>query len=252
MIHMKKFDYDSFYDEVGTQNGWDFSSIRSFLEGVTWDFYEEVRKRCKKTDVLLDVGTGGGEHILRIAQELFFLIGIDLSEGMVETAKVNLEQSKASNVKFFQMSSYDLQFPKGFFDVVSCCQAPFSAAEVEKVLKSGGVFLTQQVSEADKLNIKEAFGRGQSYGQQDGTLKEKYIRELKEAGFRHIQSFEYDAAEYFERPEDLIFLLKHTPIIPDFGQDKQDFEILKDFIQNNQNDKGIRTNSKRILLIAKK
>lgn len=249
---MKEFDYEYFYDKVGKINGWDFSNIKCSSEGVKWDFYEEVIKRCKKTDVLLDIGTGGGENLLRIASSLFFLIGIDLSSGMLETAKANLQKSDVYNVRFVQMDADRLQFPNGFFDVVSSRHAPFSSTEVIKVLKSGGWFLTQQVSEADKLNIKNAFGRGQADEKTDGALKEKYISELGEAGFSEIQSFEYNAIDYFKRPEDLIFLLTSTPTIPNFGEDKKDFEILNEFIEKNRNVKGIQTNSKRFLIIAKK
>ncbi|RCW76845.1 class I SAM-dependent methyltransferase [Saliterribacillus persicus] len=249
---MEKLDYEEFYDKVGKTNGWDFSKIQSSSEGVSWDFYEEVIKKCKKTDVLLDIGTGGGEKIIKIAPQLSFLIGIDLSKSMLETALSNQEKSSASNIRFFQMSSDDLKFPTGFFDVASSCHAPFSSSEVSRVLKSGGLFLTQQVSEADKSNLKEAFGRGQAFNETDGSLKKQYIKELSEAGFSDIHSFEYNASEYFKGPKDLIFLLKHTPIIPNFGQNREDFEILNDFIEKNQTEKGIRTNSKRFLIIAKK
>lgn len=34
-----------------------------------------------------------------------------------------------------------------------------------------------------------------------------------------------------QRPEDLIFLLKHTPTIPNFGRDKNYFNILRNFIE---------------------
>jgi SAM-dependent methyltransferase len=241
-----------FYDKIGKINGWDFSELQVTTEGVKWDFYEEVTKKCKSSDILLDVGTGGGENVLRIASSLLFLVGIDLSSGMMETAQSNLRKSKVLNVRFSQMSSDNLQFPAGFFDVISSCHAPFVSTEIAKVLKNGGIFLTQQVSEADKLNLKTAFGRGQSFGEVDGMLKEKYIKELKEAGFTEVQSFEYDATDYFQRPEDLIFLLKHTPIIPDFGQEEKDLDILSDFIENNHTEKGIRTNSKRFLIITNK
>lgn len=241
-----------FYDKVGKINGWDFSKLQITTEGVKWNFYEKVRKRCKSSDILLDVGTGGGENVLKIASSLLFLVGIDLSSGMVETAQSNLRKSKVFNVRFSQMSSENLQFPAGFFDVISSCHAPFVSKEITKVLKNGGIFLTQQVSEADKLNLKNAFGRGQSFGEVDGTLKERYIKELKEAGFTKVQSFEYDSTDYYRRPEDLIFLLKYTPIIPNFGQGEKDLGILSDFIENNRTEKGIRTNSKRFLLIANK
>ncbi|WP_245630336.1 class I SAM-dependent methyltransferase [Amphibacillus sediminis] len=221
-------------------------------EGVKWDFYEEVINKCSDQDILLDMGTGGGEGILKIAPSLLLLIGIDLSSEMIKTAKSNVKKSGASNVRFFQMSSEKLQFPNEFFDVISCRHAPFSSREVFKVLKSGGYFLTQQVSEADKWSLKQSFGRGQAFTKADGTLKEQYIRELSDTGFSEIKSYEYNAADYYQRPEDLIFLLKHTPIVPYFGQNNNDFEILKGFIERNITDKGIRTNSKRFLIIAKK
>lgn len=249
---MNQMDYESFYNKVGKLNGWDFSNLMPISEGIKWDFYEEVIGRSENTDVLLDIGTGGGENLLKISPSLLFIIGIDLSNGMIEKAESNLKNSNVSNLRFFQMSSKDLQFPSGFFDIISSRNAPFSSKEVFKVLKNGGFFLTQQVSESDKFNLKKAFGRGQSYNEKDGALKERYIQELYEAGFSNVQSYEYDAIEYYQRPEDIIFLLKHTPIIPNFGQDKNDFEILSDFIEKNRTEEGIRTNSKRFLVIGQK
>ncbi|OKP80107.1 SAM-dependent methyltransferase [Paenibacillus helianthi] len=247
---MNELEYKDFYDKVGKINGWDFSKLQVTSEGIEWNFYEEVIRRSKGTDVLLDVGTGGGENVLSIASSFHSVFGIDISSGMMETAKSNLNKANVSNVEFKQMSSDHLEFPFDSIDVVSCCHAPFFSNEVGKVLKNGGTFLTQQVSEGDKLNLKNAFGRGQAFGVVDGTLKETYIRELKEAGFQSVESFDYNAVDYYHRPEDLLFLLKHTPIIPHFGYEDKDFQILNDFIENNQTPKGIITNSKRFLIIA--
>ncbi|MFD1175807.1 class I SAM-dependent methyltransferase [Paenibacillus puldeungensis] len=249
---MNEKEYKDFYDKVGKTNGWDFSHLRVKSEGAIWGFYEEVTKSCNGSEVLLDIGTGGGENLLNIASSFFFGIGIDISGGMMETAHSNLNKSKLSNVRFFQMSSDQLQFPSEFFDIISCCHAPFFASEAVRVLKKRGHFFTQQVSEADKLNLKRAFRRGQAFGEVDGTLKDRYVGELKEAGFSKVESFDYDAIEYYERPEDLLFLLNHTPTIPYFGQNNQDFDILHEFIENNWTPKGIRTNSKRFMIVAAK
>ncbi|MFK4413043.1 hypothetical protein ABH961_001580 [Bacillus sp. RC251] len=150
------------------------------------------------------------------------------------------------------MDSEALVFPHAHFDIASSCHAPFTATELSKVMKKDAVFLTQQVSEHDKLNLKEAFGRGQCLGERDGTLKEKYMRELSSAGFERVQVSEYDVTDYYSSPEDLIFLLKHTPIIPNFGEEEEDFTILQKFIDANSSEKGIRTNSKRFMMIAVK
>jgi SAM-dependent methyltransferase len=249
---MNELDYKNFYDRVGKSNGWDFSKVRCISEGEMWDFYNEVSQRCKKTDILLDIGTGGGEALLSISEAALYLVGIDNSVGMMETAIANLLSSGKSNVRILQMDADNLHFPKCFFNVVSCRHSPFCAKEVAHVLIDGGIFLTQQVSEDDKLNIKHAFGRGQSFGVQDGTLKDRHIAELSAVGFKNIQYFEFDATEYYRTYEDLVFLLKHTPIIQNFGKSENDFTVLKKFIEENQTSKGIKTNSKRFMIIAHK
>lgn len=245
-------EYQNFYDQIGMDIGWDFSSLQCVTEGVLWDFYKEVTARCRQSDILLDIGTGGAEKLLSIAHCASLLVGIDNSEGMMSTAAHNLSAKGFHNVRLHTMDSDQLQFPDGFFNIISCRQAPFSAQEVARVLTKDGVFLTQQVSELDKWNIIQAFGREQHDGSDRTTLLQKYTAELREAGFTNIQVSEYNATEYYQREEDLIFLLKHTPIIPQFGQEPADFEVLSQFIRENRTDKGIMTNSARFMVIAKK
>jgi hypothetical protein len=60
-----------------------------------------------------------------------------------------------------------------------------------------------------------------------------------------MEAFEYEATEYYQEPEDLLFLLKNTPIIPNFGKEESDRPIIERFIEKNQTHRGIRTNSKR-------
>ncbi|QIW19616.1 class I SAM-dependent methyltransferase [Bacillus thuringiensis] len=249
---MNELEYKNFYDEVGRLNGWDFSKIKCETVGDTWDFYREVKERCKPSHILLDVGTGGGENVLNIASSAKLLVGIDNSNGMIEKAHSNLRKSDVQNVEFLQMDSEALAFPHAYFDIASSFHAPFAASELAKVMKKGAFFFTQQVSERDKLNLKEAFERGQCLGERDGILKEKYMRELSSAGFELVQVSEYDVTDYYSTPEDLIFLLKHTPIIPRFGKEEEDFTILQKFINANSSEKGIRTNSKRFMIIAVK
>src|SRR5947208_3558009 len=107
---VNELEYKSFYDKVGRLNGWDFSKIKSETVGEIWDFYGEVKERCKPSDILLDVGTGGGENVLNIASWAKLLIGIDNSNGMIETAHSNLKKSGVQNVEFLQMGSEALTF----------------------------------------------------------------------------------------------------------------------------------------------
>lgn len=251
-------DYADFYERVGRTNGWNFSSMNVFSEKIGWNFYEEVVHHTQPSDLLLDIGTGGGEGILSIAEEALLLVGIDLAQGMIETAQQNLRAAGAhsagthSNVRFLQMDAEKLAFPDSFFNVVSSRHSRFSASEVFRVLDTGGIFLTQQVSEHDKSNISEVFGRGQSLGIQPGTLMERYKHELHEAGFHDIQAREYNVVEHYATPEDLLFLLTHAPIIPDFGKVETDVERFQQFVKKHRDEKGIRTNSARFMITARK
>lgn len=249
---MNELEYRNFYDRVGKLNGWDFSRVKCQSEEVAWDFYDVVRQNCKKSNILLDIGTGGGEALLSIADAALMLVGIDNSQGMIQTAQANVMSSHVSNVRILHMDADHIQFPDGFFQVISSRHSGFHPKEVARVLAEGGCFLTQQVGEADKLNLKRAFGRGQSFEIPDGTLMNQYMTQLNEAGFCEVQSFEYDAIDYYETYEDLVFLLKHTPTIPNFSQTAEDFTILRQFIEEYQTSKGIRTNSKRFMIIARK
>jgi len=244
---MNASEYKALYHQVGELSGWDFSRVNCVTEGPDLDFYEEVRKVCGKTDLLLDIGTGGGERVLPLANDVLLLVGIDHDAGMVRAA--NRNANGAPNVRFLQMEADRLEFPDGFFNVISCRQSEFDAEEAARVLGPGGRFLTQQVSEGDKLNIKRAFGR--EIGK-PGALRDRCVRELTEAGFRDINVIEFTVFEYFQSPADLIFLLKHTPTLPDFGQSDEHFEILDRFIRENRTEKGIRTNMERFILTARK
>lgn len=237
---MKESEYRAFYDRVGPDNGWDFSRMKYESQGIAWDLYKEVAGHCAPHDLLLE-----------LADAALLLIGVEQSAGMMQRAAANLAASDQRNVRILQMDARALQFPDGFFNIISCRHAPFSASETARVLAPDGVFLTQQVSEGDKWNLVQAFGREQER-QPDGTLLNRYTEELHAAGFRHIHSDEYDAVEYYATVEDLIFLLKHAPIIRNFGGQAEDFAILDRFVQEYGTDQGIQTNSKRFKIVARR
>jgi len=245
-------DYKNLYEKAGKRIGWDFSHLKTTEVGQGWDFYTEVLKKVKSTDSVLDIGTGGGERILKIAKHFKSVYGIDHSQSMVSTVKENLSKTKLKNVQFSMMDSSKLDFPNNSFDIVTDRHCDFNPSEVFRVLKKGGYFFTQQVSEDDQMNIKKAFGRGQNYGTSDGTLKNKYLKQMRKLGFSKIEDFDYNLKIIYKTDKDYIFLLRYTPTIPEFGKKKKDFDILRKFIEENKTKKGIATNSKRFMIVAVK
>ncbi len=247
---MKPKDFRQLYLRVGAEMGWDFSRLNYTSEGVKWNFYREVSRKLSADSLWLDLGCGGGEKILRLVPRVQLLVGIDYSDTMVETARKNLAASDAANARFFVMDTGDLQFPDGFFDIVTARHCDFSPAEAGRVLRSGGTFMTQQVDIDDKANLVELFDRGERAGL-ESPLGEYYARQLEAHGFKDVELDYYDADEYFHSVEDLLFLLKNTPIVPGFGK-PGDFELFEKFVQENTTERGIITNAHRSLITARK
>lgn len=247
-------DYKKVYNKVGSISGWDFGKISKRTKAVDekWDYLKLVMKYLNKDTYLLDIGTGGGEKLIDFAKAVRKAVGIDHSEGMISTANRNLKKSGLENIQFINVdSTKKYPFLNDSFDLVICRHAPFNSEEIFRVLKSGGFFITQQVGEKDKENIKNIFGRGQSFGEKPGNAQKRYVNELKKAGFRILSADTYNATEYYEDISDVIFLLRNTPIVNKLEIDK-DLDYLKQIEDKFTTNKGIRTNSYRYLIVAKK
>jgi len=239
------------YRKPGKVRGWDFSQIKFSSEGPRINYCRVVESHLDKNQKLLDIGTGGGEKFLKFAPKVKEAIGIDVDPKMIKTARENLRKSGLSNVKFEVCDSEKLRLGDQEFDVVIDRQAPFNPKEVARVLKPGGVFITQQVSEGDKLNFKEIFRRGDSYGIKSGTLKNRYLGELRKAGMEIIEEKTANTIEYYRSMDDVIFLLANTPIVPDFDFEREQ-DKLKQIEERFTTEKGIKTNAERFLIVAKK
>lgn len=75
--------------------------------------------------------------------------------------------------------------------------------------------------------------------------------ELAAARFKILRDNTYDSIEYYADMKDLIFVLRNTPIIPGFDIDK-DHRFLEEIDDKYKTQFGIKTNSARYLIIAKK
>ena len=245
-------DYKEFYERVGKEIGWDFSRVKTISEGEKWDFYDVVSAKLKKTDLWLDLASGSGERLIHYAPKSLLLVASDFTAGMIEKAKDNIGKIGHSNIRFLKIDAYNkIDFPDDFFDIISVRHSHFNSSEVARILKPNGLFLTQQVEYKDKENFVSYFGRHQCENSTN-LLARRYAEELTQLKFSEVIIDEYDADEYYEGYEDVLFFLKNTPVVPDFGKFEDDFKALDRFIKDNSTEKGIKTNSHRSILIARK
>ena len=124
------------------------------IDNSPFQYFNEINKESKEK-IILDIGTGGGEKILNNIKNAKLIIGTDFSKEMIKRAK---ENSKARNdVMFFEMDSNEIKFPTGFFDIVSARHTPFNTNEVFRVLKNGGILISEQVDELSLIHILKRF-----------------------------------------------------------------------------------------------
>lgn len=238
-----------FYNE--TKN-WDFSNINCITEQITnWDFYNKIQENSNENSICLDLGTGGGEKLLKKYPAVRLVIGTDFSKEMIKTAKENLIKSKRKDVRFILMNNLKMNFPEGMFDIISARHTIINAKQIYKCLKEDGILVIEGVDKKDCWDLKKLFKRGQGYKDKIAISKKDDI-DLINAGFSNIEKKEIIEFEYYKTPEDLMKLLLKTPILNQNGRKIIEKEQFDKYVKYHQTEKGIKL--KRILygIVAKK
>ena len=144
-------------ESIAQIQGWDFSHIRGRYEeedSLPWDYEAIIRELLRDDMKLLDYDTGGGEFLLslrhpygntaategyppnvQLCRERLLPLGIDLRDC-----------ADASRVPFDDAS----------FDLILNRHGDFDAAEIRRMLKAGGYFVTQQVGSENGRELVEA------------------------------------------------------------------------------------------------
>ena len=148
-------------------------------------------------DVVLDLGSGGGIDVLLSAQRVGptgFACGLDMTDEMLELARANAAEAKATNVEFLCGRIEAIPLPDASVDVViSNCvinlspDKPAVFAEVFRVLRAGGRIGVADVVVEDQLADQERTERAATVGCVVGALSfGEYTVELERAGFADI------------------------------------------------------------------
>ena len=133
------------FEETFPFSGWDFGHLdgRWEAEPLPWDFYTEVQRRLRYSDQLLEVDTGCAFLLsLRHPYE---------NTAATETWGPNAESYRNElaplgiRVEECDAAEEELPFADDAFDVAVCRHGAYRHDELIRVLRPGGVFLTEQV-----------------------------------------------------------------------------------------------------------
>lgn len=143
---------------------------------------------------VLDLGSGGGIDVVLSARRVGvtgFVYGLDMTEEMLDLARVNAATAGVANVEFVRGTIEAVPLPAESVDVViSNCvvnlstDKPAVLAEMFRVLTPGGRIGISDVVAADDVTPAERAERGSYVGCIAGALsRSEYVDGLARAGF---------------------------------------------------------------------
>lgn len=199
--------------------GWDFSwlSARTIEEPLPWDYRALALERLRGVTSLLDIGTGGGEFLAALLHEHAAAAPLPAAlwatEGYppnVPLARARLEPLGVHVVDTSGETGGHLPLPEHAFDLVIDRHEGLPAAELARVLRPGGRYLTQQVGGQNGVEINQFLGDPRGYTYASFTL-EGMLREMQAAGLRVITAREVFPAWTFKDVAGVVFYLQAVP-----------------------------------------
>jgi SAM-dependent methyltransferase len=172
-------------------SGWDFSWLagRSATERLPWSYERELARRAALADILLDMGTGGGERLSALAPRPRRTVATEAWPPNVPVAAARLhpvavpvvqDEGAPDNTRQDGSERGRMPFADGAFALVASRHEAFRAAEVARVLEPGGTFITQQVDYHAYDDLYQIVGL-QVPEQPDSWLP-LALRQVREAG----------------------------------------------------------------------
>ncbi len=231
--------------KTAQRSGWDFSVMKTIRQPVPWDYIEVAKKYIKKSDYVLDIGTGGGENFLKLAPFFRQGLGIDIDPQMIEVAKKNGAGFKNTD---FKVMSCELEGLENSFDVILNRHAPYNLEKIYGHLNPGGYFITQQVGEKNMGNIKRVLGLNVT---DSPVIKD----EFSNVGLNIISFREYDVEYVVKDIESLVFWLNALDMLHSNlsgSEALKNVSILNDILSDNVDVRGFVTNEQRYLVVSQK
>lgn len=143
-------------EETAHIHGWDFSHIHNRYreEGdLPWDYKKIICQYLNKNMKILDYDTGGGEFLLSLKHPFHNTAATEGYPPNVELCKKTL-LPLGIDFKSCDTPS-NIPFESESFDIIINRHGDFHAEELYRLLKKGGLFITEQVGSENDRNLVE-------------------------------------------------------------------------------------------------
>ena len=137
-------------------HGWDFSHIAGRYaeeEDLPWDYRGEILARLEPGMRILDIDTGGGEFLLSLGHPHALTAA---TEAYPPNAALCRQTLLPLGIDFRAADGGGrLPFADASFDLILNRHGDFNAADIHRLLKPGGRFITQQVGAQNDRELVE-------------------------------------------------------------------------------------------------
>lgn len=136
-------------------SGWEFSWLegRMIQNEPPWDYRALVTDALSNKSSLLDLGTGGGEFLASLVP---LPLDTHATESYPPNQNLARERLSSLNVEVHATETDSpLPFSDQHFDLVISRHESYDPSEVWRILKPGGLFITQQVGGLDNLELNQ-------------------------------------------------------------------------------------------------
>jgi len=116
------------------------------IVGKMWNDYVECINKLLSNEntILLDYGCGSGNDLIELSDKIKKGIGVDISETLIDDAKLKMEEKGIKNINFFVMDVMKTTFENETFSLIRGSailhhlDLEISLKEIKRILKTNG------------------------------------------------------------------------------------------------------------------
>ena len=194
-------------EQISHVHGWDFSHVdgRVVEDALPWDYREQILHYLKPEMQILDIDTGGGEFLLSLHHQYRntsatenYPPNIELCQNTLLPLGIDFQSADGKGI---------MPFEDERFDMVLNRHGDLNPEEIYRVLKPGGLFITQQVGAENDRELVELL-----CGHTDLPFPDQYLKiisdQFSQTGFeildgrecfRPIRFYDVGALVWFAR-----------------------------------------------------
>lgn len=247
-------DYYSMWleEEKRAFEGWDFSYLdgRMIEESLPWDYREIVMDHLRPNEMLLDLGTGGGELLLTLGHPYDKTAVTEGYEPNYLLCKRKLEPLGIRVKRINEFDEYDMiPYDDDMFDIVINRHESSNITEINRVLKKGGYYITQQVGESNNVNLSKMLDCERIIYDNSNSAN---IQRLRENGFIIERHEEFYPKVEFKDIGALVYFAKIIEWEYQGFSVETHFDILLKLQKEIEESGPIVGNAHRFLIVARK